>query len=74
MSNAINKFLIIGRNTLTFHLNSRFMKTTFSKPLKCVYTSMAFILVMIAITLPSCASHNEACEAYQNIELELEAE
>ena len=50
------------------------MKTTFSKPLKRAYASMAFILVMIAITLPSCASHNEACEAYQNIELELEAE
>jgi hypothetical protein len=50
------------------------MKTTFSTSRKRIYTSMAFVLVMIAITLPSCASHNEACEAYQNIELELESE
>jgi len=50
------------------------MKTTFSTSRTRVYASTAFILVMIALTLPSCAAHNEACEAYQNIELEVEAE
>ena len=50
------------------------MKTTFSTSRTRVYATTAFILVMIALTLPSCATHNEACEAYQNIELELEAE
>ncbi|MDE0916724.1 MAG: hypothetical protein OSA04_00315 [Flavobacteriales bacterium] len=50
------------------------MKITLTPSRKRVYASTAFILVMIAFTLPSCASHNEACEAYQNIELEFEAE
>lgn len=50
------------------------MKITFSTTRKRVYVSAAFVLVMIALTLPSCASHNEACEAYQSIELEFESE
>lgn len=55
-------------------INSRNMKTTFSTSRKRLYASAAFILVMIAFTLPSCASNNEACEAYQSIELESEVE
>jgi len=50
------------------------MKTTFSASRKRLYAYAAFILVMIAFTLPSCASNNEACEAYQSIELESEVE
>jgi hypothetical protein len=50
------------------------MNTTFSTSRIRVYTTAAFILVMIALTLPSCATHNDACGAYQNIELEFEAE
>jgi hypothetical protein len=50
------------------------MTTTSSTYPKRLYAYAAFILVMIAFTLPSCVSTNEACEAYQSIELELEAE
>ena len=50
------------------------MTTTFSTSQKRIYAYAAFILVMLAFILPSCASNNEACEAYQSIELELEEE